>query len=117
MSLVKVLIHPLVQDASGVPQICSGTLTATVCQEGWPVTHLDGSDDPDIILPKPIVIDFKDSVLSSDLYFTDIGTDGNYYHVNLIVDGVIAYKADVRLPQNHTSGTINWSHLQFKGAL
>ena len=116
MALVKVLIHPLVQDASGVPQVCTGTLTATVCKEGWPVTHLE-TDDPDIILPKPIVIDFVDSVLSSDLYFTDIGNDGNYYHVNMIVDGTIVYKADVRLPNNHTGGEINWSHLTFKGTL
>jgi hypothetical protein len=116
MSLVKVNIHPLVQDASGVPQVCTGTLTATVCKEGWPVTHLE-TNDPDIILPKPIVIDFVDSVLSQELYFTDIGTDGNYYHVNMIVDGTIVYQADVRLPNNHTSGEINWSHLTFKGAL
>ncbi len=116
MALVKVNIHPLVQDASGVPQVCSGTITATVTQHGWPVTHLE-TNDPDVIVPKPIVIDFVDSVLSSDLHFVDIGQDGNYYHVSMIVDGNIAYNADVRLPNNYVETEINWSALTFKGVL
>lgn len=115
---VKVLITPLVQDASGTPQPATGTLIVTVCKEGWPETHLTNSDSPQIVLPKPIVITYTDGVLAKDLYFVDIGTDGNYYHcIFMDADNNITYTADVRLPANHTAGTINWSHLTFKGAL
>ena len=117
MSLVKVLVTPLYQDHSGTPQPATGILTATVCENGWPVTQSPNSDSPQVVLPKPIVIPFTDGVLSEDLYFTDIGQNGFYYRVNFIIDGDVAYKADVRLPQNHSTGTINWSHLTFKGAL
>jgi hypothetical protein len=118
MSLVKVLITPLYQDHSGTPQPATGTLICTVVDSGWPATHLNGSDSPQVILPKPIVISYTDGVLAEDLYFTDIGTANNYYHCIFIdADNNITYTADVRLPQNHSAGTINWSHLQFKGAL
>ncbi len=118
MSLVKVLLTPLEQDPAGTPVPATGKLIVTVCQEGWPVTHLNGSDNPEIILPKPFVITYTDGVLEEDLYFTDIGLDGNYYHcIFTDADNVITYTADVRLPYVHTAGTINWSHLTFKGAL